>query len=173
MTPDDVTDAVAWQNRTGLKLNMVYNMGGVDEFGAAGPLTDQLGAAPAFKNAVPLDQPHAPAPEPRLHDGRFIAKQITQNQTRFDPLLGPVAAGLNDPTEVVTGEHSGLANVRPGNPGTIDPPVVRRRRPRATGGTLAGRHLRLRDHGQLADRRDGRRRSRTVTVAAATTARRR
>ena len=33
MVPADVDNAIAWQNRTGLRLNMVYNMGGVDEFG--------------------------------------------------------------------------------------------------------------------------------------------
>ena len=39
----------------------------------------------------------------------------------------PRAAAV-DATEVVTGEHSGLANARPGNPGTIDPPPIDRRR---------------------------------------------
>ena len=34
-----------------------------------------------------------------------------------------MSPGLNDPSEAITGEHSGLANVRPGNPGTIDPPM--------------------------------------------------
>jgi hypothetical protein len=54
----------------------------------------------------------------------YTANQITRNQTSFNANLGPVAAGLNDPTELVTGEHSGLANTRPGNPGTIDPPGI-------------------------------------------------
>ena len=33
-----------------------------------------------------------------------------------------VALGAQNPGAVVTGEHSGLANLLPGNPGTIDPP---------------------------------------------------
>ena len=40
MTRRTSTNAVAWQNRTGLKLNMVYNMGGVD------PPTDGCGPDP-------------------------------------------------------------------------------------------------------------------------------
>ena len=43
---------------------------------------------------------------------------------------------LANPAELVTGEHSGLANARPGNPGTIDPPTIDDVEPLATGGTL-------------------------------------
>ena len=40
--------------------------------------------------------------------------------------------------EVITGEHSGLANARPGNPGTIDPPAFADIEPLPTGGAIAG-----------------------------------
>jgi hypothetical protein len=49
----------------------------------------------------------------------FITKEINDN------IAWANAHGLTiDPSEVVTGEHSGLANSRPGNPGTIDPPSI-------------------------------------------------
>ena len=49
----------------------------------------------------------------------------------------PTAAlGNNNPGVVVTGEHSGLANLVPGNPGTVDPPAFDAATPSSTGGTL-------------------------------------
>jgi hypothetical protein len=50
----------------------------------------------------------------------------------------PAAAlGAENPTAIVTGEHSGLANLRPGNPGQVDPPALDEATPATTGGTLA------------------------------------
>jgi hypothetical protein len=50
----------------------------------------------------------------------------------------PTAAyGTENPNVVITGEHSGLANLLPGNPGQVDPPSLDSAEPAATGGTLA------------------------------------
>ena len=49
----------------------------------------------------------------------FITKQVNDNVAWADAHGIPI-----DASEVVTGEHSGLANSRPGNPGTIDPPSI-------------------------------------------------
>ena len=57
--------------------------------------------------------------------------------------------------ELVTGEHSGLANSRPGNPGTIDPPQFDDVTP-TTGGTLPDGPVRLRGLGADRQRRDAR-----------------
>ena len=66
MDAADVHAALAWQSRTGLKMNMVYNMGGVEpEHYGQDALFDRV---PDGEERVPLDQPHVPAPEPRLHD---------------------------------------------------------------------------------------------------------
>jgi hypothetical protein len=137
MAPDDVNDAVAWQQRTGLRLNMVYNMGGVDEFGG-GPTNDQLLARfRQFKNQFRWTNHTLQHPNLDCTTEPFTRTQLTANQTRFNQLLGPVDTGLNNPTEAVTGEHSGLANVRPGNPGTIDPPAFNDLEPATvTGGVL-------------------------------------
>ena len=61
----------------------------------------------------------------------FIAGEINQNKAFAQTNGLPV-----DPSELVTGEHSGLANTRPGNPGTIDPPFFADEPTAAAGGTL-------------------------------------
>jgi hypothetical protein len=55
----------------------------------------------------------------------------------------PAAAfGAQNPNAIITGEHSGLANLRPGNPGQVDPPALDDATPAATGGTLpAGQYV--------------------------------
>ena len=48
-----------------------------------------------------------------------------------------VALGTENPNVIITGEHSGLANLVPGNPGQVDPPDFDSVTPATTGGTLA------------------------------------
>ena len=47
-----------------------------------------------------------------------------------------VTLGAENPNVVITGEHSGLANLVPGNPGQVDPPDIDSATATATGGTL-------------------------------------
>jgi hypothetical protein len=138
MAPDDVDDAVAWQNRTGLKLNMVYNMGGVDEFGNPPGNDALLARFQAHRNEFRWINHTLQHPNLDCTTASFTQGQLTENQSRFNALLGPVAPGLNDPTEAITGEHSGLANVRPGNPGTIDPPMFDALEPTTVGSLPPG-----------------------------------
>ncbi len=50
----------------------------------------------------------------------------------------PTAAlGNDNPSVVITGEHSGLANLLPGNPGVVDPPDLDTAEAAASGGKLA------------------------------------
>ncbi len=49
---------------------------------------------------------------------------------------GQTALGAENPGVVVTGEHSGLANLLPGNPGTVDPPSFDQATVSSTSGTL-------------------------------------
>lgn len=137
MTPADVDNAVAWQQRTGLKLNMVYNMAGVDEFAVPAGNDSLLAKFRTVKNEFRWINHTFQHPNLDCTSEQFTRSQLTQNQAQFDARLGPVSAGLNDPAEAITGEHSGLANVRPGNPGTIDPPGFDELEPiTAVGGTL-------------------------------------
>ena len=124
MDAGDVSDAVGWQNRTGLKLNMVYNMFGVEGI----PADPLLAAFKANKNEFRWINHTYAHPNLDCTTAAYTANQITQNQSvfnaNFNTAASPLAAGRNDPSELVTGEHSGLANLAPGNPGTIDPPVI-------------------------------------------------
>ena len=59
----------------------------------------------------------------------YIEAELNQNNAWAASALGltastsPTAAlGNNNPSVIVTGEHSGLANLLPGNPGVVDPP---------------------------------------------------
>jgi hypothetical protein len=76
----------------------------------------------------------------------------TPSSTPGDPNAGglglsastdPAATlGSQNPSVVVTGEHSGLANLLPGNPGQVDPPALDDATPATTGGTLpAGEYV--------------------------------
>jgi hypothetical protein len=50
----------------------------------------------------------------------------------------PTAAlGNDNPSVIITGEHSGLANLLPGNPGVVDPPDLDTAEAASTGGKLA------------------------------------
>ena len=49
-----------------------------------------------------------------------------------------VALGAQNPGVLVTGEHSGLANLIPGNPGTVDPPSFSTATANATGASAGG-----------------------------------
>jgi hypothetical protein len=123
MSAQDVANAIAWQNRTGLKLNMVYNMGGTDPPPEGYGPDALFNAFKAAKNEFRWINHTLQHPNLDCTTQQFTRTQLTLNQGRFNQLIGPVSPGLNDPSEAITGEHSGLANVRPGNPGTIDPPV--------------------------------------------------
>jgi hypothetical protein len=48
-----------------------------------------------------------------------------------------ITLGAENPSVIVTGEHSGLANLVPGNPGQVDPPDLDDATAATTGGTLA------------------------------------
>ena len=83
---------------------------------------------PGDAQRLRLDQPHLRPPEPRLLDRRRSSPRRSRDNVAW--ARPATACRSTSPTEVVTGEHSGLANTRPGNPGTIDPPSLRRRRRR-------------------------------------------
>ncbi len=91
----------------------------------------------------------------------YIEAEINQNAawattaagaTAGDPINGGLgltsstdptqASGTVDPQVIITGEHSGLANLLPGNPGQVDPPSLDELVPATTAGTLpAGQYV--------------------------------
>ena len=127
MTAADVTQAVTWSKANGMRLDFAFNGGGnAANGGAADPL---LAAIKANKDSFGFINHTWDHPNLDCSSAGYIASQIAQNATWAQ------SQGLSiTPTEVVTGEHSGLANSRPGNPGTIDPPTF----DDVTPGTAAG-----------------------------------
>ena len=95
--------------------------------------------------------------DPELHRGRDPAEhRLGLKRSRPGPVLEERAQPRWKQRihVVVTGEHSGLANLLPGNPGIIDPPAFNSATASPHRGHTAGLHLRLRDHRPvLADRR--------------------
>ena len=119
MSAADVAKAVQWTQQTGLKLDMVFNGAGNEQFdGTSDPLL-----APLRNNRNSFRWINHTYEHPNLDCSTqtFIQNQITQNRTwATSNGFGDVV----DSAELVTGEHSGLANTIPGNPGTIDPPTL-------------------------------------------------
>ncbi len=140
MTPADVAKAVSWSKANGIRLDFAYNGGGSALWladhtaqGTTDPLVEAF-KTPATRDAFGWINHTYTHPNIDCSTAPYITKQITDNiNFANQPSLKlPI-----DPAELVTGEHSGLANSRPGNPGTIDPPTVDDAEAAATGGTLA------------------------------------
>ena len=118
MTPGDVDRAIAWSRARGLRLDMAYNGGGSALEGPGDPLAAKF-ADPAVRDAFGYVNHTYEHPNLDCSSAPFIRNQINQNVA-----WGRARGFAVDASEVVTGEHSGLANSRPGNPGTIDPPSI-------------------------------------------------
>ena len=129
--PADVTAAAAWSKANNFRIDMLYNGGGSSQYIADNGSDPLLTAFQADKNDfgwVSHTWDH-----PNLDQGcatqAYIQSEITQNTSWATSTLGLTASsdptkslGVENPAEIVTGEHSGLANLVPGNPGTVDPP---------------------------------------------------
>ncbi|HET6449042.1 MAG TPA: hypothetical protein VFG31_08030 [Conexibacter sp.] len=134
MTPGDVATAVAWSRATGLRLDSLYNGGGsvayAAEHGGSDPLLTAFQANRTTFGWVNHTYEH---PNLDCSARGFIVDQIETN-TRWARSRGfAVNAG-----ELVTGEHSGLANLIPGSPGMIDPPSIEEAWDTTLGGVLRG-----------------------------------
>ncbi len=134
MSPGDVATAVAWSRATGLRIDALYNGGGSvqyrEEHAGADPLLSAFQANRTTFGWVNHTYDH---PNLDCSARGFIVEEIQQN-TRWARAAGfAVNAG-----ELVTGEHSGLANLIPGSPGYIDAPPIEEAWETALGGTLSG-----------------------------------
>ena len=151
MSTGDVATAAAWSRATGLRLDALYNGGGSvqyrEEHAGSDPLLTAFQANRATFGWVNHTYDH---PNLDCSARGFIVEEIQQN-TRWARANGFAV----NAAELVTGEHSGLANLIPGVPGTIDPPSIEEAEA-AGRGTLPRRQLRIRGHGEHAARRDER-----------------
>ena len=139
--PSDVVYAANWSAQNNFRIDQLFNGGGsVAEAAAKG--SDSL--LTAFKATNPAtNKPYTSSfgwvnhtwDHPNLDQGcatqNYIAAEIQQNTAWASSAAGlnltsttdpTIALGAQNPSVLVTGEHSGLANLLPGNPGIIDPP---------------------------------------------------
>jgi hypothetical protein len=107
MVPADVDFLLAWQNSTGVKLDLVFNGGGSDEYpddhnGAADPLAPTLLANKSAFRWINHTYDH---PNLDTVSTATISNEILDNVNWAQAHGIPI-----DPAELVTGEHSGLHN---------------------------------------------------------------
>jgi hypothetical protein len=145
--PADVEYAANWAALNKFRIDMLFNGGGSTQYAEEHPPTDPLLTAfAAHKSSFgwvghTWDHPNI---DVGCATQSYIEAELNQNNSWATTALGltankePTAAyGNNNPSVIVTGEHSGLANLIPGNPGAVDPPNLDTAVPAATGGTLA------------------------------------
>jgi hypothetical protein len=139
MSAGDVAQAVSWSKSRNLRIDFAFNGGGsalwMDQTGATSdPLVGAIQGNASSFGFVNHTFDH---PNLDCSTASFITKEVNDNVAWANAHGIPI-----DKAEVVTGEHSGLANSRPGNPGTIDPPSIDDAQPSATpaptGGVPAG-----------------------------------
>ena len=153
--PSDVDYAATWSAANSFRIDELFNGGGSAQY-AADNGSDPLLAE--FKKTDPATgKPYTSDfgwinhtwDHPNLDQGcatqNYIEAEIQQNTAWGSSAAGlnltsstdpSVALGAENPSVVVTGEHSGLANLLPGNPGIIDPPSFNSATVSTTSGTL-------------------------------------
>ena len=153
--PSDVDYAATWSAANHFRIDELFNGGGSVQYAAANGGTDPLLAE--FDKTDPVTgKPYTSDfgwinhtwDHPNLDQGcatqNYIEAEIQQNTAWGASATGlnltsssdpTVALGAENPSVLVTGEHSGLANLLPGNPGIIDPPSFNSATA-TTGGTL-------------------------------------
>jgi hypothetical protein len=129
MDAEDVTKAVEWSASRNVRLDFAYNGGGSalwlnqvnsDDDPGNDTATDPLVTAVVNnRNAFGFVNHTFEHPNLDCSTEQFITNQVKSNVTWAQARNLAI-----DSRELVTGEHSGLANSRPGNPGTIDPPSI-------------------------------------------------
>ena len=120
--PADVTAAANWSASTGVRIDMLFNGGGS---GAGDPLVPAFQADKGDFGWINHTWDH-PNIDQGCANAAYIENELKENTAWGTSTLGlasgTAALGTQNPAVVVTGEHSGLANLIPGNPGTVDPP---------------------------------------------------
>jgi hypothetical protein len=106
MVPADVTRLLAWQKSSGIKLDMVFNGGGSEEY-----RSEHAGADPLADAFLPNVSAFHWIDHTFTHLQLDTLPQQTLVSQIADNVRWAKAHGIPlDPTELVTGEHSGLHN---------------------------------------------------------------
>ena len=131
--PTDVEYAANWSAQNKFRIDMLFNGGGSAAYAETqtSGIDPLLTAFQTYKNSFgwishTWDHPNI---DIGCATQSYIEAELNQNNAFATTSLGltastsPTAAlGNNNPSVVITGEHSGLANLAPGNPGVVDPP---------------------------------------------------
>jgi hypothetical protein len=135
MTSGDVARAVSWSGSHNLRLDFAFNGGGSALWQDQTSTTSDplVGAIQGNASSFGFINHTFDHPNMDCSTAPFITKEVNDNVAWANAHGIPI-----DKTEVVTGEHSGLANSRPGNPGTIDPPSLDDVEPTDGTGTAGG-----------------------------------
>jgi hypothetical protein len=132
-TPVDVEYAAKWSAANKFRIDMLFNGGGSSQYSAEYGSDPLLAAFQKYKNSfgwISHTWDH-----PNLDIGcasqTYIESELNENNAFATGTLGltastsaTAAAGNDNPSVIITGEHSGLANLLPGNPGVVDPPAL-------------------------------------------------
>jgi hypothetical protein len=144
-TPTDVENAAKWSAQNNFRIDMLFNGGGSvqyqEEHAGSDPLLSAFQKAKGSFGWISHTWDH-----PNIDIGcasqSYIESELNENNIWGASTLGlaestsPTAAlGNDNPSVIITGEHSGLANLIPGNPGVVDPPDLNSVET-ATGGAL-------------------------------------
>ena len=144
--PADVEYAANWALEHNFRIDMLFNGGGSTQYAAEHGSDPLLTAFVAHKNSFgwvshTWDHPNV---DTGCATQSYIEAELNQNNSWSASALGltqstsPTAVlGNNNPSAIVTGEHSGLANLIPGNPGAVDPPGLDGAEEAEASGTLA------------------------------------
>ena len=132
MTPADVTKAVEWSRANGLRIDNVFNGGGsvayAEDHAGSDPLLTAFQADKATFGWINHTYDH---PNVDCSTRIYIIEEISRNAA------WATEHGFSQTrAELVTGEHSGLANLIPGSAGMIDPPDMTEVHPAERAGTL-------------------------------------
>jgi hypothetical protein len=132
----DVANAANWETSNGydnsFRIDMLFNGGGSQEYSDDNGTDPLIAAFKADKSSFGFinhtwDHPNL---DESCANQAYIQSEISENSTWAQNTLGLTSntsataspLGTENPDVLVTGEHSGLANLIPGNPGTVDPP---------------------------------------------------
>ncbi len=132
-TPTDVTYAASWSAANKFRIDMLFNGGGSAQYQeehGSDPLLTAFQKSKSSFGWISHTWDH-----PNLDVGcasqSYIEAELNENNSWGASTLGltestsPTAAlGNDNPGVIITGEHSGLANLLPGNPGVVDPPSL-------------------------------------------------
>ncbi len=131
-TPPDVDYAANWSQQNNFRIDMLFNGGGSvqyqTEHSGVDPLLNEFQKYKSSFGWISHTWDH-----PNIDVGcatqSYIEAEFNENNSWATSALGlsestssTAALGNDNPSVIITGEHSGLANLIPGNPGVVDPP---------------------------------------------------